>query len=70
MSEKYELKNCPFCGGKAKMLTYRTGEDSMGAHVECTVCYVSTQASDDAYADTASVAAIWNRRVDPSGNAT
>lgn len=53
---------CPFCGGSGKMRSYRTSEDSEGAHVECTNCGARTEATDDAYADTATAALLWNNR--------
>lgn len=59
-----ELKPCPFCGGEAKLFTYRLGEDSEGAHVECRGCYAKSADTEDAYADVATASAAWNARTD------
>ena len=38
----YELKPCPFCGGKAKV--YRFGKtDKLSVTVKCTVCKAQVQ---------------------------
>lgn len=57
------LKPCPFCGGKARLLTGRVAEDAEMANVECLHCLVRTDCFEDAYAPTADAAAAWNRRV-------
>jgi Lar family restriction alleviation protein len=56
------LLPCPFCGGSATLKTFRTSEDSEGAQVECKNCGARTEATDDAYADTATACMIWNTR--------
>lgn len=60
MTEK--LLPCPFCGGKAKVASYRTGEDTMGSHVYCTSCDARTTEYEDAYAPAADAIDGWNRR--------
>jgi len=65
-----ELKPCPFCGGAAKLLTYRICEDAMGASVKCTSCQVSTTEFEDAYAPTADAIAAWNTRPAPAATDT
>jgi Lar family restriction alleviation protein len=65
-----KLMPCPFCGGEAKLHTYRTSEDSEGAHVECASCGARTEATDDAYGDAATARMIWNTRAartEPAG---
>lgn len=57
-----KLLSCPFCGGAAKMRTYRTSEDSEGAHVECVNCNAKSDATDDAYVDTLTAVSMWNNR--------
>jgi Lar family restriction alleviation protein len=56
------LKPCPFCGGEAKIFSYRTSEDSEGVHIECIKCGVRTDATDDAYADRLTAVSMWNTR--------
>lgn len=58
------LKLCPFCGGTARLVSHRTGEDSMGAYVYCRACDAHSQHFDDAYAPVDEAAAAWNRRAD------
>ena len=60
MAEK--LLPCPFCGGKAKLSSYRTSEDSEGCSVHCKQCEVRTTEFEDAYAPTGNAADAWNRR--------
>lgn len=56
------LEPCPFCGGEAKIFSYRTSEDSEGVHIECIKCGVRTDATDDAYADRLTAVSMWNTR--------
>lgn len=56
------LKPCPFCGGKAMLLTGRYAEDAMETWVECASCNCSTDRVEDAYSDQDTAAAIWNNR--------
>lgn len=62
MTKTVELKSCPFCGAAAKLRYTRSGEDSMATWVECPDCGASTDATDDAYSDPKTAAALWNRR--------
>ena len=65
-----DLKNCPFCGGKAKIslqgMTYITGPHNQRyyAVIECEPCGVSICGEDSANEDDARPLAIaaWNRR--------
>lgn len=56
----FELKSCPFCGGKARLLV------NNGARVICTKCYASTRImSDKIEYDSNAVETVieaWNRR--------
>lgn len=56
------LACCPFCGGKAKLSSYRVAEDAMGCHVECTSCRVQTETFEDAYTPSGDAISAWNRR--------
>lgn len=60
-----ELKSCPFCGGKAKIIAYNDG----GICVKCLDCYCQTQTwSDETIAEARQKSAFekvvdaWNRR--------
>lgn len=50
-----ELKNCPFCGGKAEIRMNKYG----GSYVVCTSCYCQT-----ADGGMGIVKCYWNRRVE------
>ena len=56
----FELKSCPFCGGKARLFV-----DS-GVRVLCTKCYASTRILTDEYLyESVAVETVinnWNRR--------
>ena len=58
----FELKPCPFCGGKARLFV------NVGVRVVCTRCYVSTRVlKDELESDSSAVelsVEAWNRRVD------
>lgn len=58
----FELKSCPFCGGKARLFV------SDGVRVICSKCYASTQImSDEIECDSNAVETVveaWNRRAD------
>lgn len=59
-----DLKPCPFCGGPAKMVTYRIAEDAMGATVRCASCQACIAEFEDAYAPVDEAEDAWNRRAD------
>ena len=56
----FELKPCPFCGGKARLLV------NGGVRVICTRCYVSTRVLKDELESVTSAVELsveaWNRR--------
>lgn len=52
--KEIELKNCPCCGGRAKLLGQRT------FYVECQKCFLAT----DRYARPQFAAEAWNRRTE------
>ena len=58
----FELKPCPFCGGKARLLV------NGGVRVICTRCYVSTRVLKDELESASSAVELsveaWNRRLD------
>lgn len=56
-----ELKPCPFCGGKACMITHRFNRWPNTYSVKCLDCYVQTPLS---YATEQEALNAWNRRVD------
>lgn len=57
----FELKLCPFCGGKARLFV------NGGVRVICSKCYASTRImSDEIEYDSSAVETVvkaWNRRV-------
>lgn len=58
----FELKPCPFCGGKARLLV------NGGVRVICTRCYVSTRVLKDELESASSAVELsveaWNKRVE------
>lgn len=58
----FELKPCPFCGGKARLLV------NGGVRVICTRCYVSTRVLKDELESASSAVELsveaWNRRAE------
>lgn len=61
MSEKVELKPCPFCGGDATLYHYRHDRTAYQTHkytVECPTC----GASVPFYNTEEKALEIWNRR--------
>lgn len=58
----FELKPCPFCGGKARLFA------SSGVRVICTKCYASTKSLTDklecSYNVVEMVIEAWNRRAE------
>lgn len=53
---RYELKPCPFCGGKAE---FRSGS-STTPYIRCKECGGRTKSSRNS----ANLVAAWNRRAD------
>lgn len=56
------LLPCPFCGGAARINTYRVAEDAMGVRISCRSCYCATTEFEDAYAPVGDATHAWNRR--------
>lgn len=55
-----ELKNCPFCGGKAAVHEIQTRTSSVGGYfIMCTKCLTSS----DNYGTPGIACERWNRRV-------
>ena len=66
-----DLKPCPFCGGKAKIVTYITNSlpNYPSAYIVCDICRVSTRRVDDLQRDGSfilKVIELWNERVGDS----
>ena len=59
-----ELKPCPFCGGKAQIVSHRVLEDAKEAYVFCKSCGAHGEHYEDAYAPISDAIAAWNRRAD------
>lgn len=61
----FDLKPCPFCGGKARLLV------NGGVRVICSKCYASTKILTDELEyisdATGTVIEAWNRRADNGG---
>lgn len=65
MTNEYDLKPCPFCGGKAKFKTTHL-DSTLSALVECSDCECRTipiKWSLD-YAAKEKAAELWNRRIE------
>ena len=60
MSEK--LRNCPFCGGKARLNEYKDCE--VWYEVRCDECAVRTEQ----YETVDEAVRVWNRRAEPDHN--
>jgi Lar family restriction alleviation protein len=58
-----ELKNCPFCGHKARQYTYQTDYGTQRYAVQCTNC----GAEIDTLSKTV-VIRLWNKRVEDDNN--
>lgn len=63
MADMPELKECPFCQGKAKFVSDR-GEDVVYTGVECTQCFVKTDMIEAPYSHPEAAAHLWNTRAD------
>ena len=63
-----ELKPCPFCGGKAKLVDVGIEGEFQDWVVECPNCHIALLYNDDGCVSTILEAVIaWNRRVDNAG---
>ena len=57
-----ELKNCPFCGGEAKMETFTTAQEKKPRfRVRCCDCWCMTEWDNWSIEE---AAAKWNKRAD------
>ena len=65
-NQDIELKPCPFCGGKAKIMAVqelRLGGDE-GFVIQCEDCYMNTASINGTYSSNSTdVIELWNRRV-------
>lgn len=55
-----DLKSCPFCGGKAKIMLF-LGRYSV-ACTNCPACMVASPIGYDEYKDTVDLVECWNER--------
>jgi len=62
VSEHSELKPCPFCGGKAKLASYRSC-DCCGKAYNAAVCCPSCMAEVSHYDTDDEAVEVWNSRV-------
>lgn len=63
VSNKIELKPCPFCGGKAEMFTPRIFGEWVGYHyVACQKCHARTSGFMPKKRTKKLAAIYWNRR--------
>ena len=64
--DSMNLKPCPFCGGKAKIMVVqelRLGGDE-GFVIQCEDCYMNTASINGTYSSNSTDAIeLWNRRV-------
>lgn len=53
------LKPCPTCNSTARLHSQQVAEDAVACWAECDRCDAKTEEVEDAYADWATAASLW-----------
>lgn len=60
-----KLLPCPFCGGKAEVVTARACEDAVDTWARCTNCFVQTDHYEAPFGEPLWALHTWNGRFTP-----